>query len=113
MSAGMSTLELLVAILGLAVVTVVTRGFFLVPDQELPMPSWAKRALKYAPLAALVAIIVPEVVLTRGELVDTFADARVIATAVAVAWFFWRRGILGTIVVGMAVFLPLRLALGW
>jgi hypothetical protein len=31
----------------------------------------------------------------------------------ATAWFFWRRGILGTIVAGMAVLVPLKLLLGW
>jgi branched-subunit amino acid transport protein len=29
------------------------------------------------------------------------------------AVFFWRRSVLATIVAGMAVYLPLRLALGW
>jgi hypothetical protein len=29
------------------------------------------------------------------------------------AWFFWQRGVLGTIVAGMAVYLPLRIGLGW
>ena len=46
-------------------------------------------------------------------LIATPLDARLIGAAVAVAWFFFRRGILGTIVVGMAVFLPLRIGLGW
>ncbi|GKS83045.1 hypothetical protein AVMA1855_02855 [Acidovorax sp. SUPP1855] len=27
--------------------------------------------------------------------------------------YFWRRGILGTIVVGMVVYLPLHIGLGW
>jgi hypothetical protein len=35
------------------------------------------------------------------------------AVAAGSAWFFKQRGVLGTIVVGMAVYLPLRLGLGW
>ncbi len=101
------------AILGLAVLTLVSRSFFLLSDKELALPGWARRALKYAPLAALVAICVPEIVMSQGALVATFKDARLIAGAVAAGYYFWRRGILGTIITGMAVFLPLRLALGW
>ena len=33
--------------------------------------------------------------------------------AAGVAVFFWRRSTLATIVVGMAVYLPLHLGLGW
>ncbi|MFA7557310.1 MAG: AzlD domain-containing protein, partial [Hydrogenophaga sp.] len=54
-----------------------------------------------------------EVVTTQGVLVDTWRDARLFAAAAGAAWFFWQRGVLGTIVVGMAVYLPLRLGLGW
>lgn len=109
----MNTWEAALTIVGLALVTVLTRSLLLLPREEVPMPAWVKRALKYAPLAALVAIIVPEVLLTRGVLIATLADARLIGAAVGLAYYFWKRGILGTIVVGMAVFLPLRIGLGW
>lgn len=109
----MSTWEAAITIVGLALVTVLTRSLLLLPREEVPMPAWVKRALKYAPLAALVAIVVPEVLLTRGVLIATLADARLIGAAVGLAYYFWKRGILGTIVVGMAVFLPLRIGLGW
>jgi branched-subunit amino acid transport protein len=49
----------------------------------------------------------------QGQLIHTWQDARLFAAAAGAAWFWWRRGILGTIVVGMAVLLPLRLGLGW
>ncbi|MEY2653523.1 MAG: hypothetical protein RLZZ524_550 [Pseudomonadota bacterium] len=100
-------------ILGMGVVTFVARGLLLMPRRELPLPSWSKRALKFAPLAALVAVVVPEVLLTQGRLIQTLADARVIGAIAGIAWFVARRGMLGTILVGMAVFLPLRIGLGW
>ena len=109
----MNDLESAFAILGLAVLTLVSRSFFLLSDRELALPAWARRALKYAPLAALVAICVPEILMTQGALVSTLKDARLAAAAAAAGYYFWRRGILGTIITGMAVFLPLRLALGW
>lgn len=101
------------AIVGLTVVTLITRGFFMYPDQEVPLPSWLKRGLKYAPLAALAAVIIPEMVITDGMLTPTLQDARICAIPFAVAYYFWRKGIMGTIVVGMAVYLPLRLGMGW
>ena len=66
-----------------------------------------------APLAALAAVVVPEVVMTQGQLISTWRDARLFAAAAGAAYFWWRRGILGTILSGMAVLLPLRLGLGW
>jgi branched-subunit amino acid transport protein len=101
------------AILGLAVITVATRGFFLYPDRELPLPGWLKQGLRYAPLAALAAVVAPEVLLTNGHLIGTLKDARIFATLAATVYFFWRRGILGTIVTGTLVMVALRAGLGW
>lgn len=109
----MSTLETALTILGLAIISVVTRGFFLIPEREVPIPHWLREALRYAPLAALVAVVAPEIVLTQGQLIHTWQDARLFAAAAGAAWFWWRRGILGTIVCGTAVLLSLRLGLGW
>lgn len=109
----MSTLETALTILGLAIISVVTRGFFLIPEREVPIPHWLREALRYAPLAALVAVVAPEIVLTQGQLIHTWQDARLFAAAAGAAWFWWRRGILGTIICGTAVLLGLRLGLGW
>ena len=102
-----------VGIAGLAVVTVITRGFFLFSDRELELPAWAVQGLRYAPLAALVAVIAPEIVLTDGALISTWQDARIYAVLVGTAYFWWRRGILGTILSGTAVLLALKIGLGW
>jgi branched-subunit amino acid transport protein len=109
----MGNTEAVITIVGLAALTVLTRGFFFLTNREIPIPDWLRQGLRYAPLAALAAVVVPEIVLTKGELIHTWKDARLFATAAGAAWFFWRGGILGTILVGMAVLLPLRLILGW
>ena len=109
----MSSTQALVCILGMAVITVITRGFFLLSDREWPLPAWLTRGLRYAPLAALAAIIAPEVLLTDGNLVATWLDPRLLAVAAGTAYFWWQRGILGTIVVGLAVMLVTKLGLGW
>ena len=109
----MSTWETVLAIFGLALITVATRGFFLFPKQELPLPGWLKQGLRYAPLAALAAVVAPEIVMTQGHLITTLKDARLYATLAATVYFFWRRGILGTIVTGTVVMVALRIGLGW
>jgi branched-subunit amino acid transport protein len=109
----MNTTEALLTIAGLALITLLTRGFFILPSRELPIPPRLRMALRYAPVAALTAVVVPEVVLTQGRLITTWQDPRLFAAAAGAAWYFWRRGILGTIVTGTAVLLALRLGLGW
>ena len=109
----MTEFEAFVTILGLTAITVLTRSFFLLSERELVLPGWVRRGLRYAPLAALAAVIVPEIVMTQGQLIVTWKDARLFAVAAATAYFFWRRGILGTILTGMAVLVPLKLGLGW
>jgi len=109
----MQTWEVALAIVGLAALTVLTRGFFFLTEREIPIPAWLRQGLRYAPLAALAAVVVPEIVMTQGRLITTLLDARLFAAAAGAAWFWWRRSILGTILTGMAVLLPLRLGLGW
>ena len=97
----------------LGAITVVTRGFFFLSDRPWRLPHWAERGLQYAPIAALAAVVVPEVVMQNGQLIHTWQDARLYAAVAGAGWFFWHRGVLGTIVTGMAVYLPLHLGLGW
>ena len=101
------------AIAGLGVVSLVTRGFFLYPKRAVRIPEWLRRGLRVAPLAALTAVIVPEIVMSHGELITTWQDARLPAVAAATLYYVWRAGVLGPMVAGLAVFLPLRLIFGW
>ena len=83
-----------VTIIGLALVTVVTRSFFFFSSKPWHLSAWAERG-------------------SQGELISTFKDARLYAIAAGALWFYWRKGVLGTIVVGMAVYLPLHIGLRW
>ena len=103
----------LTTIVGMALVTVITRSFFFLSDKPWELPGWAERGLHYAPIAALAAVIVPEIVMTQGHLIATWMDARLFAVAAGAGWFYWRRGVLGTLLTGMSVYLPLHVGLGW
>ena len=100
-------------IVGLALVTVLARSFFLISSKSWSLPHWAQRGLQYAPIAALAAVVVPEVMVAQGQLVNTWQDARLFSAAAGAAAYFWRKDVLFTIVVGMAVYLPLHVVWGW
>ncbi len=106
-------LPTLLAIAGMAVVTLVTRGFFLFTERAPRIPPALHRALQVAPLAAMVALAVPGIVMTDGHLVDTWRDARLYAAAATTITYVIRPGMLAPLVVGMAVYLPLHTLLGW
>ena len=108
---------LLTAIIGLCAVTVVTRSFFFISSRSWTLPRWAQRGLPYAPIAALAAVIAPELLMTQGHLITSWQDARLFGAAAGTAFYFWPRGagqaVLGTIIIGMLVYLPLHIGLGW
>jgi branched-subunit amino acid transport protein len=109
----MTDLWTVAVILGLACITVVARSFFFISSKAWSLPRWAQRGLQYAPIAALSAVVIPEVVMTQGQLIGSWQDARLFAAVAGAAMYFWRRDVLLTIVAGMAVYLPLHLSLGW
>ena len=109
----MSAWETVATIFGMGLITIVTRAFFMIPEREVPLPAWVKQGLRYAPLAALVAVTAPELFMNQGHLIHTWRDARLPAEAASSAYFFWRHDILGTIVSGTAVMLVFHLGFGW
>ena len=109
----MSPLEIFFTTLGMAVITLLCRSFFLIPKQDLPMPRWLREGLRYAPTAALAAVVAPELVMTQGHLIDTWRDARIFGAVAGLAFYAWQRSLFYTIVCGTGVMLALRFGLGW
>jgi branched-subunit amino acid transport protein len=108
-----SALEIFFTTLGMAAITFACRVFFVLPKQDLPMPAWLREGLRYAPVAALSAVVAPELVMTQGHLIDTWRDARIFGALAGLAFYAWRRSLFGTIVCGTGVMLALRFGLGW
>jgi len=110
---GGTDLWTLAVIVGLALVTVLTRSFFFISSKSWHLPHWAQRGLQYAPIAALSAVVVPEIITVQGTLISTWQDARLFGAVMGAGVYFWRRDVLLTILTGMVVYLPLHLGLGW
>lgn len=109
----MSAVEIFFCTIGMAAITLLCRASFLIPDNDLPMPAWLRKALHYAPTAALAAVVAPELVMAQGHLNDTWRDPRIFGAVAGIAVYAWRQSLLGTIVVGTGVMLALRFGLGW
>ncbi|KIG03973.1 AzlD domain-containing protein [Caballeronia concitans] len=105
----MTTLQTWLAILGMGVVTALTRAFFLIGGERAVLPPRIQRVLRYAPAAALAAVVVPDVLETSAGFSVALSNHAMWASLAGLAYYLWRRGMMGTIAVGMIAFTLLRL----
>ena len=97
------------AIVGIGLTTVVTRGSFMAFAARLKLHPLIEEALRFAPAAALGAIVVPALGLHHGQMDFTPANPRIIA-ALCGGLVMWRtRSVIWSIVAGMGVATLLRL----
>lgn len=97
---------------GMALVTFLVRYPVMVLVTKVPMPDRVFRALRYVPPAVLAAIIVPAVLMPSGTVEFSPTNAYLVA-GIASALIAWRtKNLLLTIVLGMAIFLLLRVLIG-
>ncbi len=109
--------EIWALIAGLALVTLVARSFFLVLPRRWQPRGRVEQALRYAPLAALLAITVPEIVqqlpaalqqATPGSMLRAVAsDARFVSALVLAAVILRTRQALWGLATGSACYLTL------
>jgi branched-subunit amino acid transport protein len=105
----MTSTQIWIAIFGMMFVTALTRALFLIGGERTVLPERVQRMLRYAPAAALAAVVLPDVLATPGGLSFALSNHDFYATLAGLTWFLWRRTMLGTIVVGMLTFTVLRL----
>jgi branched-subunit amino acid transport protein len=96
-------------LIGLA--TTLPRASFIVLGSRVTLPALLQRALRYAPAAALAAVVAPDVLVTGGEL-QPF-NPKLAAAAVAIAAALLSRNPWLPFIAGMGVLLALRNGLGW
>lgn len=106
MSADDATIWLVFILIGLA--TTLPRASFIVLGNRVALPSVLQRALRYAPAAALGAIVIPDVVLVSGAI--TPLNPKLAAAAAAAATALRLRNPWLPFVVGMGVLLGLKYA---
>lgn len=105
----MTSTQIWLAIFGMMFVTALTRALFLIGGERTVLPARVQRMLRYAPAAALAAVVLPDVLIIADGLSFGLSNHEFYGTLAGLAWFLWRRTMLGTIVVGMLVFTALRL----
>ena len=88
-------------IAGMALIAFLTRAVFILPGSRLRLPPTAERVLRYAPAAALMAIIVPDIVLAHGALSISIENPRLVGGLVAFALAASTRSVFATIAGGM------------
>ena len=95
-------------IVGMGLVAFLTRAVFILPGSHLKLPATAERVLRYAPAAALIAIVVPDLAVTQGALSISIENPKLVAGLVAFGLAAATRSILLTIVGGMLVLTLIR-----
>lgn len=100
---------MIAAVVGLTIVTFVTRSLFFVLPPSVRIPPTVERALRFAPACALTAIIAPTMFARNGDVFISWHNHHMWALVAATAFFVWRRNLMWAMVVAMAVFTVLRL----
>jgi branched-subunit amino acid transport protein len=98
-------------LLAIGSTTVLTRGSFILLGEKGRLPPALQRALRYAPAAALSALVVPDLLIDGGE-VSPFNPklaAGLVVIAVALSW----RNPWLPFLLGMGLLLLMRKGLGW
>ena len=103
----MSTIWL--AMIGLGILTFLTRFSFIVLLERWQAPEIVQRALRFVPIAVLTAIVVPELVQPNDVLDLRPYNPRLLAGLVATLVAWKTKNVILTIAAGMAVFWLLQL----
>ena len=104
----MSALDVWIVIGLLLLATLITRSSLFLLGHAVKIPPKLMHALRYAPAAALAAIVAPDLLLQGGVLSLNWTNPKLIAGLAAAVFFLGTRHLLGTIVVGMAAFSLMR-----
>lgn len=88
----------------LAIVSFLTRAGYFVFGDYLPLPDGVRRALRYAPVAALTAIILPEILPWSAQEAPRLDPYKLIAALVAVLVYLRTHSAVWLMVAGMIAY---------
>ena len=95
----------------LTLATILTRSALFLLGHAVKLPPKVVHALRYAPAAALAAIIAPDLLVQNGVLNLSLFNPKLLGAIAAAVFFLTTRHLLGTLVVGMLTFSLLRIYL--
>jgi branched-subunit amino acid transport protein len=93
---------------GMMAVTFGIRYFLFAVADRVRMAPWVEASLRFIPPAVLIAIILPAVILPRGEWHLSFSNPYLISALVTTAAGIQSRNLLATIAIGLAAFFAHR-----
>jgi branched-subunit amino acid transport protein len=96
-------MTLWIIIIGIGLLTLLTRLSFIALPAGTRLPPWMRRALEYVPASVLSAITLPELVMHHGAADVTWGNYRLLAGVVAIAVAWRTRRVLPTLIAGMVV----------
>lgn len=105
----MSATDIWITIGLLTLATLISRSSLFLLGHAVKLPPKLLHALRYAPAAALAAIIAPDLLVQGGSLNLSLANPKLLAAICATVFYLRTRHLLGTIVVGMLMFSVLRI----
>lgn len=109
----MSSVDLWIAFFGLILVSVLTRTFLLLVGSKFPIPETVQEFLRYAPTAALIAIVLPDVLFMKDPTTQLLElnlfSPQVFGALGGIVGFLLTKSILATIFFGMVFFTLTRL----
>lgn len=99
-------------IAGMFLATFSTRYLLFAVAGKVHFPEWLSTGLSFVPPAVLTAIIVPSVLMPKGEIWFSFNNPWLLAAIGAAVIAVIRKDLLTTIVGGMLLFVALKFGLG-
>lgn len=100
--------EIAFIIAGMTLVTFATRFSSVALFRKTGMPAWMERWLRHIPTAILTSLILPALVLPKGQLDLSMNNHYLIAGFVAAFVAYKTRNIVATLVLGMGIMVALR-----
>ena len=104
----MNTVDLWITFFGLMLVSILSRGSILLVGSKFPIPRSIHEFLRYAPTAALIAIVLPDVLFVKDPATQLFElnlySSQLFGAIGGVIGFLVTNSILATILLGMTFF---------